>query len=69
MPESTRPTGITLVAHPARFFTAKGEGRLTPDALRDLRSGYEEQAAPVREAEAPPLRPRQRRLRPHPGGD
>jgi len=30
----------------------KGEGRLTPGALRDLRSGYEEQATPVREARA-----------------
>ncbi len=28
----------------------KGEGRLTPGALRDLRFGYEEQATPVREA-------------------
>ncbi len=30
----------------------KGEGRLTPGSLRDLRSGYEEGAAPVREARA-----------------
>lgn len=28
----------------------KGEGRLTPASLRDLRSGYEEGAAPIREA-------------------
>ncbi len=28
----------------------KGEGRLTPASLRDLRSGYNEGAAPVREA-------------------
>jgi len=27
----------------------KGEGRLTPASLRDLRSGYEEGAAPIRE--------------------
>ena len=27
----------------------KGEGRLTPGSLRDLRSGYEEGAAPIRE--------------------
>ena len=30
----------------------KGEGRLTPGALRDLRAGYEERAGPVREARA-----------------
>jgi hypothetical protein len=30
----------------------KGEGRLTPGSLRDLRAGYEEGAAPVREARA-----------------
>jgi hypothetical protein len=30
----------------------KGEGRLTPSSLRDLRSGYEEGAAPIREARA-----------------
>ena len=30
----------------------KGEGRLTPASLRDLRSGYEEGAAPIREARA-----------------
>ncbi len=30
----------------------KGEGRLTPGSLRDLRSGYEEGAAPIREARA-----------------
>ncbi len=28
----------------------KGEGRLTPGSLRDLRSGYNEGAAPIREA-------------------
>lgn len=30
----------------------KGEGRLTPASLRDLRFGYEEGAAPIREARA-----------------
>lgn len=30
----------------------KGEGRLTPGSLRDLRSGYGEGAAPIREARA-----------------
>ncbi len=30
----------------------KGEARLTPASLRDLRSGYEEGAAPIREARA-----------------
>ena len=53
---------------------SKDVGRLTPGSLRDLRAGYEEGAVPIRETRAEaarreaPLRPRQRRLRPHTGG-